>query len=243
MPDQQNPADAKREPEPPNWVEIWGLIVLVFTFIAAFLAACEAHRLVSSTERAIKASDDAAEKQRQIVILNGERQLRAYLQPKSAQIICSNNICNISITVKNYGQTPAYTVTCAVSSTVKETVNQHDIAVAPWNSFTFPTTGEQQISVGPGEEVTVDFCAKGTMVSSANPATVPVGKTLYVLGLFNYVDSFQRCQHAALVAKLNDGLRFVYESDSLSLGRNDTGDGNCTNTTPLRAKGFPPEAR
>jgi hypothetical protein len=54
---------SRRNPDPPNWVEKWTLIVLVLTFFAACYAGYEADRLATDTETTISRADSAAETQ------------------------------------------------------------------------------------------------------------------------------------------------------------------------------------
>lgn len=76
---EQNPASTKREPDPPNWVEVWSFRVLVLAFLAAAAGAFEAHRLVTATNKAIADANSAATNQLNLAREQEHEQLRAYL--------------------------------------------------------------------------------------------------------------------------------------------------------------------
>lgn len=61
LPNDYQPADIHREPDPPNWVEKWTFVALVLTFGAAMLASVEAWRLADLTQDALRDARVAAQ--------------------------------------------------------------------------------------------------------------------------------------------------------------------------------------
>jgi hypothetical protein len=175
-------------PKPPNWVEIWTLIVLVCAFGAALYAGHEARRLADSTDVSIAKADESATKQREISVDAEQRQLRAYMQASPGNVfnLKSGARLEARIVIDNSGQTPGDSVKRWAAMKISR-----------------PLTADEITALGSGDR------EEGTMVSMPHASHVIIrgldaptaqqsdaiirgDQRLYLFGRIEYADIFDK---------------------------------------------------
>lgn len=142
-----------------------------------------------------------------------ERQLRAYLSallPDPLPMIPERGIrpdgrgnLDIWVIVQNFGQTPAYSLSCAVETSLMDL--PHDMGqVRPASNIAQPN----QV-VAPGERVPV---ALVTPIPRFTDSQKAVGQTYFLCGIVRYLDAFrkERSTKFRMTVELERGGGFVY---------------------------------
>ena len=186
----------------------WMPIVTLLLFIATLALVCVTRQLVIGAETTSKA------------------QLRAYVLFESGAINCQFKGC-IGINVRNSGQTPAYDLTCYLTSAIRDPLEpQVDWSVTR-KQFRFEQTGDYSIDLGPNHPVPLDFCQLGPTVSGLKP---PSGKAIYVWGDVKYRDFLDRCEFDAFIAQEDGGFHYIWEYTG-----DPTGKEHCDGKAPERS--------
>jgi len=189
------------------WASVAGIIAVVFTLGLSWKATKAA---VSAAKAAAISADQGAEAlkvaQRSLDIAsrNAERELRAYVAPISVTIgeIVEFYYLQFSIEIKNYGQTPAKSVSAQADLKISK-----ERADDPF----FPLSQKRALGNIPASSSRtveflwpIDFDALEDHVEGKYDAEGYAA--VFVFGLIEYVDVFERRQTTA--------FRFVGRSDS-----------------------------
>lgn len=154
-------------------VAIVGAVLLVFTLIAAGVAAAAAWSAARSGKEIVTVTSDSA-----------ERQLRAYVTIIEATMGKPGTL-HVFIVFKNAGQTPAYHLICAQDWNAGDETEfeEGDMSVAT-----------SSIDLGPGATTTVRVPISFTDAKTRDDLMdreIP----FYVWGRSEYIDAFQRKRH------------------------------------------------
>lgn len=183
-----------------NIIASLGLILNIFTFAAAAVAACIAYNAFVQTKRqANEAKRQATAAETQIAVAKDteERQLRAYVLLASATIrIEKDNTVLISLVAKNYGLTPAYDFkhwSCAVIREGNPVETKIPSLPTPYAKMDLPTS-----VVAPGDvkhKIFHGFCEeqppKARALTSAEIAGLKSSTwAVYAYGEATYRDAF-----------------------------------------------------
>jgi hypothetical protein len=139
-----------------------------------------------------------------VMVLNGRRQLRAYVFIENAGLYegtmlnppmaVHQNEPGIVINFKNTGQTPAYRVISWTRIEIAEPINEEKLVVPPLAEI-YPT------NLGPGGTMpkTLWF---GRALTPGEITDIATGvRAIYVYGRLEYYDAFKRKQHTVFRAK------------------------------------------
>jgi hypothetical protein len=193
-----------RKPKPPNWVEKWTLIALVFTFFAALYAGYEATRLANGTDRLVRDAEDTA-----------ERQLRAYVGPTPASGFRFDpgptRMHGFDVYLLNTGETPAYRIRFAGK-----------MKVLPPTGPTINLLEQDPIVFADGEGTESSFLASHgsmqgniNMTESLQPEQLDeifadyARRRFYVWGRAEYFDVFKKKRTFTMCISLATSIKFA----------------------------------
>ncbi len=174
-----------------DWFDYTNLVILIFAFVAAAVAACEAYRLANLTNALVTDAQDTA-----------KRQFRAYVLYDSGIVVMSpdGHSYTVSVSVKNSGQTPAYSVRYDWYSTILDFPLKDPIHSFP-NPPTFSALSSQESAdIGASGFVTLGDARNYTISPEDLVAVRDRKKAIYVVASITYHDTFHRDQGAKFIA-------------------------------------------
>lgn len=159
----------------------------LFSAALAILAACQLYEMVKVYEpikasaEAAKTAADVARDAVNLAAKTAERQLRAYLTIEKADVIVREGKIEVTFSVKNSGQTPAYDFTASTNI-------GSQIANKPFAHSNVRTGGTSSGIIGPGNTLHIheDIAADNRFITALRERVF----TVYVWGQFEYKDAF-----------------------------------------------------
>ncbi len=196
-----------------SWINAAGLIFLIGTFVFTAIAAGAARRAANFTGKAAAHAEDAAgaanesaksdREANELMRDHAELELRAYVLIDSITTVESAEN-TIRVKIRNYGQTPAYSVVKWVWS---------DIDVFPREKpFTQPRDSslKSAATMGPGQMDTFNIDPRSPNNQEAD-AISKGDSAIYAYGVISYRDAFKRERFT--------NYRFVCRGDDFDTGR------------------------
>lgn len=172
-----------------NGIALLTLIGAVAAVVIAILAFNETKKQVAEAKKqTIQAMRQAKAAEDQVGVQTDteNRQLRAYVFLSEGHLdnfgIASP--MNVSVKIKNSGQTPAYKL---IARTII-TFNDY-----PAKALPNPQAGRPSMDLGPTNEFTLRTTAARPLTSEEHSKVIGRTSAIYVYGEFSYIDAFSRC--------------------------------------------------
>lgn len=168
-----------------KWLAIFTLFLVLAT-IGLFISGERNVEVARESANAARRSAEAAKNAVELSDKTAERQLRAYVYIKDATMIHGgdNEVWEADITLRNFGQTPAYEVTspCSFFPTMK--AEKYTFKEPPKDLVLVPS------DMGPGQELHI-LVASDKPVAPADAALFRRGDAvIFVYGSVKYRDAF-----------------------------------------------------